>query len=65
MAHIRRECPRVEWLHSWTLLDPMITLDVFQALDLDTALKVSTLVHLHGQSTTETWGRRGADSRKC
>lgn len=56
MAHIQDECPGVVWLHSWALLGPYDYLDVFQAPDLETAAKVSTLVHLHGQSTTETWG---------
>ena len=56
MGHIRRECPGVEWRHSWALLGPYDYLDVFQAPDLETAVKVSTLVHLHGQATTETWG---------
>jgi uncharacterized protein with GYD domain len=56
MAHIRRECPDVEWLQSWALLGPYDYLDFFRAPDLETAAKVSTLVHVHGQSTTETWG---------
>lgn len=56
MAHIRRECPGVEWLQSWALLGRHDYLDVFRAPDQETALKVSTLVHLHGNATTETWG---------
>jgi uncharacterized protein with GYD domain len=56
MAHIRRECPGVEWVQSWALLGPYDYLDVFRAPDLETAAKVSTLVHIHGRSTTETWG---------
>jgi len=56
MAHIREHCPGVEWRHSWALLGPYDYLDIFDAPDQDTAIKVSTLVHLHGQATTETWG---------
>lgn len=56
MEHIRSECPSVEWLHSWAILGPCDYLDVFRAPDVETAVKVSTLVHLHGQATTETWG---------
>jgi uncharacterized protein with GYD domain len=56
MEHIRRECPEVEWRHSWALLGPSDYLDVFEAPDLETAAKVSTLVRIHGQATTELWG---------
>jgi uncharacterized protein with GYD domain len=56
MAHIHRECPDVEWAGSWALLGPYDYLDVFRAPDLETATKVSTLVHIHGLATTETWG---------
>ncbi len=56
MAHVRKECPDVEWLHSWALLGPHDYLDVFRAPDQETAAKVTTLVHLHGHATTETWG---------
>ncbi len=56
MAHIRRECPGVEWVQSLALLGPYDYLDIFRAPNLETATKVATLVHLHGQSTTETWG---------
>ncbi|HTS90075.1 MAG TPA: GYD domain-containing protein [Gemmatimonadales bacterium] len=56
MAHIRRECPGVEWLQSWALLGPYDYLDVFRAPDVETATKVATLIHIHGQATTETWG---------
>jgi uncharacterized protein with GYD domain len=56
MEHIRRECPGVEWLQSWAVLGPYDYLDVFRAPDVETAAKVSTLVHIHGQATTETWG---------
>jgi hypothetical protein len=56
MEHIRSECPEVVWLQSWALLGRYDYLDLFQAPDLETAAKVSTLVHIHGQSLTETWG---------
>jgi uncharacterized protein with GYD domain len=56
MEHIRRECPGVEWDRSLAILGPCDYLDIFRAPDIETAIKVSTLVHLHGQATTETWG---------
>ena len=56
MDHIRRECPDVTWRGSWALLGPFDYLDIFEAPDAETAARVSTLVRLHGDATTETWG---------
>jgi len=56
MEHIKHECPAVQWKASYALLGPYDYLDIFQAPDQETAAKVSTLVHIHGQAQTETWG---------
>jgi len=56
VRHIESECPGVKWMHSYAVMGPYDYLDVFRAPDLETAAKVSTLVRIHGQATTETWG---------
>jgi uncharacterized protein with GYD domain len=55
MAHVRKECPKVEWIHSYAILGPCDYLDIFSAPDLDTALRVATIVRTYGHSTTEIW----------
>lgn len=55
MDHIRRECPRVEWLHNFAVLGPYDYLDIFAAPDVETAMKVATIIRTFGHATTEVW----------
>lgn len=55
MEHIRRECPKVEWLHNFAILGPCDYLDIFTAPDMETAMKVATIIRTYGHATTEIW----------
>jgi uncharacterized protein with GYD domain len=56
MRSIRSSCDGVEWLHSWAVLGGCDYLDVFEARDQETAMKVATIVRTFGHATTEVWG---------
>lgn len=58
MTHIRSECPQVEWVHNFAVLGPCDYLDVFTAPDVDTAMKVSTIIRTFGHAKTEVWPAR-------
>lgn len=55
MAHIRAECPGVEWLNNYAISGPHDYLDIFEAPDVETAAKVSLIIRMYGHAETETW----------
>jgi uncharacterized protein with GYD domain len=55
MARIESECAGVKWIGNYTVLGPYDYLDIFEAPDLDTAAKVSTVVRTFGHAHTEIW----------
>jgi hypothetical protein len=55
MQRVRAECPAVEWRSSFAVLGPCDYLDVFDAPDVDAAMKVAALVRTFGHASTEIW----------
>jgi uncharacterized protein with GYD domain len=49
------ECPQVEWLHNFAILGGCDYLDIFNAPDLETAMKLSTIIRTYGHAHTEVW----------
>lgn len=56
VRHIRTDCPGVKWVHNYALLGPWDYLDIFEAPDHESALKVATLVRIYGHAQTEILG---------
>ena len=55
MQRIDRECPEVKWWGSYAVLGPCDYLDIFEAPDVETATKVSTLIPHLWAPQTEIW----------
>lgn len=55
MEKIRADCPSVIWKASYVVLGPADYLDIFEAPDVETALKVAATIRMFGHATTEIW----------
>lgn len=55
MDKIRKECPKVEWIHNFATLGPYDYVDIFRAPDEQTAFKVATIIRTFGHCSTEMW----------
>jgi uncharacterized protein with GYD domain len=52
---IRKACPEVKWIGSYSVLGPYDYVDIFEAPNGESATKVALLVRSLGHATTETW----------
>lgn len=52
---IRKACPEVKWIGSYSVLGPYDYVDIFEAPNGEIATKVALLVRSVGHATTETW----------
>ncbi|MEW5756074.1 MAG: GYD domain-containing protein [Pseudomonadota bacterium] len=55
MGHIRSQCPEVKWIHNYAVMGRYDYIDIFEAPDLETAAKVSTMIRTFGRADTEVW----------
>ena len=60
-ARLRSECPDVEWTASYAVLGPADYLDIFEAPDPETAMRVATVIRTFGHASTEVWGAMSWD----
>jgi uncharacterized protein with GYD domain len=55
LEQVRTACPEVEWVSNYATLGPWDYLDIFRAPDIETAMKVATLIRTFGHAHTEVW----------
>jgi uncharacterized protein with GYD domain len=54
-TRVERECPDVKWIANYAVMGPYDYLDLFEAPDNETAMRVSTIIRSVGNSSTELW----------
>jgi uncharacterized protein with GYD domain len=66
MEHIRAsgEQTEIEWKGSFAVMGPYDYIDLFEAPDTETAMRVSTIVRTTGHAHTEVWPAVPWDSFK-
>lgn len=52
---VASECPGVKWTGNYAVMGPYDYLDLFEAPDNETAMRVSTIIRAVGNATTELW----------
>lgn len=52
---VRKACPQVKWLADYAVMGPYDYLDIFEAPDTETAMKVSAIVRQVAGAHTEIW----------
>lgn len=52
---VANECPGVKWNGNYAVMGPYDYLDLFEAPDNETAMRVSTIIRSVGNATTELW----------
>lgn len=52
---IRKACPKVKWISDYAILGPYDYLDIFEAPDIETAMKVSAIIRSVAGAHTEIW----------
>ena len=55
VEQVAKACPDVKWIANYAVLGPYDYVDVFEAPDLQAAMRVSALVRTYGQAQTEVW----------
>ena len=55
IEQVKFKCPAVRWLNSYAVLGHCDYVDVFEAPDIETAMKVSALIRTFGHADTEVW----------
>lgn len=55
IGHVKSKCPNVRWLQSYAVLGRSDYVDIFEAPDIEMAMKVSALIRTFGHADTEVW----------